>query len=82
MQPNFPAVQSKVGKKSHMSIRFLKNVYFLEVSIITYDLLQQKQHLSVKYRNNSVKTQIVSREYLKYTQMLEELPVNKISMFH
>lgn len=78
MQPNFPAAQSKVGKKSHISVKFLKNVYFLEFSIITYDLLQHKQHLSVKYGNNSVKTQIVSREYLKYTQMLEELPVNKI----
>lgn len=42
MQPNFPATQSKVEKKKtlpQISVKFLKNVYFLESSIITYDLL-------------------------------------------
>lgn len=36
MQPNFPAAQSKVEKKlSQISVRFLKNVYFLESSPMT-----------------------------------------------
>lgn len=76
MQLSFPAAQSNVEKENIITnqCQISQDCVFFGISSITiYNLWQDKRYLSVKFGSNSMKTQIVSREYLKYAHTLEDL---------